>query len=286
MIKNKWNYITKKLNNFPIRTGVSVFDGVSQIYGYNYNKKFDTACSIMVYIMVEYVNQINLGMVNKEEYLIYNEENYATGAGIIKFLPYNSKININDCVELMIAASDHIAANLLIDKLGIDNINKTIISLGFYDTKLYKKFLIPKEKNIGISTPVDYAKFFCLLNNKKIISIEASEFMINILLKQKYKDILTEKIKTSNWASLFIDVASKSGKADGKMYDNTTNSYIVDGGVVYTKSFFYTISLFGDINYNQTISLNMTKSFLQEISRDVYELLQEVYNETDIHSAW
>ena len=110
--------------------------------------------------------------------------------------------------------------------------------------------------------------------------------MINILLKQKYKDILTEKIKTSNWASLFIDVASKSGKADGKMYDNTTNSYIVDGGVVYTKSFFYTISLFGDINYNQTISLNMTKSFLQEISRDVYELLQEVYNETDIHSAW
>lgn len=252
-----------------VRLGICVNFGEQKFYEYRAEENFDTACSIMAFILLEYANQLFAGKISGKEFLIYTEDNFATGAGTIKFLPFGSRIRMADAVELMAVNSDHIAANLLIDALGLENINTTIQRHGFFDTKLHRKFLIPKVKNMGTSSPKDYAKFLTLMEKNLLLSIEASQFMKSILLKQKYKDILAEKLFA---LPEFLDVASKSGKADGKIYDEFTDSYIVDGGIVMTTKGAYEIALFAEIKYNSPLSLNKVKAFMQDISLNFFSM--------------
>lgn len=260
------------IEEYPIRLGVCVnFDG-HKFYGYREDEKFDSACSIMAFILLEYMNQFTARNFSGKELVTYNEENFATGSGIIKFLPFGSQIRLEDLAELMTAASDHVAANLLIDVLGIDSINNTIRTFGFVNTILNKKFLIPKVKNIGTCSPKDYTNFFTMLKNNSLVSSKVSELIKKILLKQKYKDILAEKILEDDSHDFFIDVASKSGKADGKIYDNFTDSYIADGGIIYTQKGTYEISMFAELDYDAAFSLNQIKSFMQMISLNVFKI--------------
>ena len=250
--------------------GICVQDNDGNIiWGYNENKVFDTACSIMIFIMLEYYRQLNDKIISGDELIVYEKENYATGSGIIKFLTYGRKIRVKDLVELMIAVSDHIAANMLIDFLKIDNINKTIKSFNFYNTKLHHKFLIPDLKNMGSSTPFELSLFYKLLNENKFYGAEICQEMCKILLKQKYKDILAEKIIEMK-EKFYIDIACKSGKADGRIYNTPTDSYIVDSGTIYTKVGEYHIAIMGELNYFSEQSLNIVKSDIQEISKNIY----------------
>ena len=255
-----------------IRLGMRIDFNGNRFYGYREDEEFDTACGIKIFILLEYVKQVSVGRFSGKELLTYTEDNFSTGAGAIKYLPFGSLISMEDAAELMTTKSDHIAANLLIDALGMEAINKTLQRLGFTKTKLHRKFLIPKLKNIGSSSPKDYTKFFSLLNKDHLLSPDASKYMKSLLLKQKYKDILSEKILTLPCASSFVDVMSKSGFADGKIYNEFTDSYIVDGGIVLTTKGSYEISLFADVKYNSPFSLEQVKSFLQEISASFFKL--------------
>ena len=261
--------IEDKLSNIGARIGICVLDDNGVLYSYKGEEKFDTACSIMSFIMVEYFNQKRTGKITGEELLEFTEENYATGAGTIKLLPYGATIRAKDLLELMIVISDHIAANLIIDFLGIENINRCIKEIGMDKTKLNHKFIIPKLKHMGYGTPYETALLYRLINNNEILDNESCKEIRNILLKQKYKDILTDKIRESG-SKNYIDCASKSGKADGRIYEDKTDSYIVDGGIIYTKKGNYYIAVMGELPYSSDISLNDLKSFIQDISYDIY----------------
>ena len=255
-----------------IRLGICVnFDG-KKFYGYREDENFDTACGIKIFILLEYIRRLFSGKISGKELLTYTEKNFSTGAGAIKYLPFGSQVSMEDAAELMTVKSDHIAANLLIDALDMEAINATIYKLGFAKTKLHRKFLIPKLKNIGTSSPQDYINFFALLNKNLLISSVASQFMKKILLRQKYKDILTEKILALPESSSFIDVMSKSGFADGEIYNKFTDSYIVDGGIILTKKGSYEISLFADMKYYSPLSLAQAKSLLQDISANFFTI--------------
>ena len=68
-----------------------------------------------------------------------------------------------------------------------------------------------------------------------------------------------------------------SGKADGKIYDEFTNSYIVDGGIVMTTKGAYEIALFAEIKYNSPLSLNKVKAFMQDISLKFFSMFLVEY---------
>lgn len=261
--------LIKEIEASSAKIGICLKNQNKTFFAYNAQESFDTACSIMVYIMLEYFRLKNEGKISGDEVVEYKEENYATGAGSIKFLKYGTKIKVSILVELMIAISDHIAANMLIDFLGLENINKTIQANGFKNTSLDKKFLIPKEKNMGFSTPEDYCNFYKKLDSKQFYSEESCEAMKEILLKQRYKDILAEEIIKEN-NEFYIDIACKSGKADGRIYDEKTPSYIADGGIIFTKKGNYYLSVFAELPANENYSLNYLKAKIQNLSKVLY----------------
>ena len=252
---------------------VFAFNDKKVLFAFNEKNIQDGACTLKVFIMLEYYRQKKEGYISGDELIEVTEENIATGAGTIKFLSVGMKVQVNDLVELMVSISDHMAANMLIDFLGIENINSTIRLYGFENTMLKKKYIVPKNKHVGYITAFEYAKFFQMLDNGKLIDKQCCNEMKNILLSQKYKDFLAEPLL--NYEQ-YVDMASKSGKVDGRMGEVITSSCVNDGGICITKKQNYYIAFFSEIHNQMKVTMEDMKELLHKVSKVVFEENEKV----------
>ena len=123
---------------------------------------------------------------------------------------------------------------------------------------------------MGSTTPADLCEFYLKLDNEEFLDWECCNKMKQILLKQHYKDILTGKIQKSENEN-FLDVASKSGKADGRIYDNNTDSYIADAGIMICKNGNYSLAVLAEVKAGAIISLNEVKDYIQTLALDIFD---------------
>ena len=264
-----------KGSNYKI--GIYASDLDNNEIKYNENIIFEAASCIKVFIMIEYFNQLNKNII-KNNIIIYNKEDDIPGLnyGVISKLNYGLKLNIEDCVILMICYSDNIATNKLIKLIGINNINKTIKNLGFNKTKLNNELDILKYMKLGCTTPYEYAMVFKKIINKEIISKEASERMLEILKKQELSYILTKLLPEKDLLlkgtkeSIINYIASKSGTII--LTNNIKQNVRNDGGIISTKYGDYIVSIFiskvDDIKYN---SDNKAIELGAKINKEIFE---------------
>jgi beta-lactamase class A len=248
--------------------GICAYEKSSSIFSYNENMIVDAACTLKVFIMLDYVRQIREGTIRGDELLEVTKENTATGAGTIKFLSYGIRVKASDLVELMVAISDHMAANILIDFLGLEHINQTIRMFGFENTRLLKKYIVPKNSHVGEITAHDYARFYCMLDNNEFFEPECCEYMKEILQTQRYKDFLAEPLYEYGD---FIDMKSKSGKVDGRTFETPVNSCVNDGGICITKKGNYYIAFLSEIDAHSEVKMSEMKNLMHLVSKQVFE---------------
>lgn len=227
--------------SFSGKIGLYANDFKGNVIEINADEKFEAASTIKSYILVELYRQIHEGKVDPNEILKYEEDNFVVGSGIIRDLDVGVEMTVKSFATLMIIVSDNIATNIMIDLLGIDNINNTCEALGFKDTVLYNKLDFEKYPKLGTTTPRDYGKLFEKLYKKELWSKEASEEMLEIFKKQHYNTMLTR-----NFPQYYLDsentgdeeliyIASKSG---------SMNACRNDGGIVSTPYGAYVMALF------------------------------------------
>lgn len=233
--------IKAEVYNFSGKIGLYANDFKGNIIEINSDDKFETASTIKVFVLAELYKQIHEKKIDPNKILKYEKENYVVGSGILRDLDYGIEMTAKSFATLMIIISDNIATNILIDLLGIDNINNTCMDLGLKDTVLHNKIDFEKYSKLGTTTPRDYGKFFELLYKKELWSKEISEEMIEIFKKQHYNTILTRDLpqyfldsENTGDEELFA-IASKSG---------SMNACRNDGGIVYTPYGGYVISFF------------------------------------------
>ena len=233
--------INAEVYNFSGKIGLYANDFKGNIIEINSEDKFETASTIKTFILAEFYKQIYENKINANEILRYEKENYVVGSGILRDLDYGVEMTAKSFATLMIVVSDNIATNIIIDLLGIDNINNTCADLGFKDTVLHNKIDFEKYDKLGTTTPKDYGKFFELLYKKELWSKEISEEMLGIFKNQHYNTILTRDLpqyfldSENTGDEELIYIASKSGSMDACRND---------GGIVYTPYGGYVISLF------------------------------------------
>lgn len=272
-----------ELEEFAESCKVSIFaySKTRNVFAYNEDTIIDAACTLKVFIMLDYVRQIYEKTINGDEFLTVTDENNATGAGTVKFLSCGMNIKADDLVELMVAISDHMAANILIDFLGINHINDTMNMFGFSNTILKKKYLVPKSRHVGFITAHDYAKFYYMLDNNEFFNEEACDYMKQILKTQKYKDFLAEPLFDE---PDYIDMACKSGKVDGRTIEPMSNSVVNDGGIIITRKGNYYMAFISEILNNQAVSMADLKRLMHIVSRNIFR--EVLVNETNICKAW
>ncbi len=201
------------------------------------DEKFETASTIKVYILAALFDAIEQGKASLKDMLTCEERFWIDGSGILGSLEVGTTLSVKNVATLMIIVSDNIATNMLIDYLGIDNINACIQKLGCKDTVLHNVLDFAKYHQLGTTTPRDYASMFVRIQNRTLVSPEASEQMWQILSQQHYNSMIVKSlpqfyVDPDNFDEQLFWFASKSGsmnacRNDGGIITTPYGSYVI-----------------------------------------------------------
>ena len=122
----------------------------------------------------------------------------------------------------MITRSDNTAANILINKLALDELNRYFLKFGLKHTNLSRKMMDFKSRKEGIenyTTAGDMADIMEELYRGRFINPKVSKECLEMLAEQKINDRIPKKLPPE------IIVAHKTGLEHGVCHD---------AGIVYT----------------------------------------------------
>ena len=116
-----------------------------------------TASVIKLAILYEALEQVRSGKAHLDDRLTLTAADQVQGSGVLHFFDVPLSLTLKDALTMMIVMSDNTATNLVIDHLGLENIDDAIMKLGLKDTYLYKKAFIPPPA--GMVMPADQKRF-------------------------------------------------------------------------------------------------------------------------------
>lgn len=233
--------ITSQTLDERIKDAIKDFSGHVWIYaknldtGKDYSLRGDeqvrTASTIKLAIMAETFHQVAQGKISWNDEIVLTKEKKQGGSGILFEFSDNTKIDLRTAVNLMIVVSDNTATNLVLDKVGADNVNDFMDALELKQTRSMRKIggggdskasQDPRLKlfGLGASSPHDMVKLLEMLERGEVVSKEASAQMIEILKRQQFKDGIGRGLPDT------IQSASKSGALDRLRSDV---------GIIYTR---------------------------------------------------
>lgn len=142
--------------------GIAVVDlTTGDSFGVNRTLVFPQGSSIKVALLIELFRQAEQSMLRLDESVTIGASTRTGGSGILQhFSDGASALSLRDLAVLMIVLSDNTATNVLIDRVGMDNVNATMASLGFGQTKLQRRMIRPQDSAAGrenVSTPAEAA---------------------------------------------------------------------------------------------------------------------------------
>jgi beta-lactamase class A len=116
-----------------------------------------TASVIKLAILYEALEQVRSGKAHFDDKITLTKADQVQGSGVLLFFDAPLSLTLKDVLTMMIVMSDNRATNLVIDHLGLENIDARIAKLGLKDTYLYKKVFTPAPA--GMVMPADQKKF-------------------------------------------------------------------------------------------------------------------------------
>ncbi len=213
-------YIDDKVKEYAKEMGGTLAIGYKNLetsvtYYYNENHIFPGASIVKVPILLEYIRQKESHMLDPNTLVEVTDKDIVGGAGILFELHRGIQVTLQDLAHLMIVISDNTASNMLLDVVGMDEVNAFSRSVGLSDTVIGRKFMIdPKAKFSKNFTSVrDMVKLLSKLYHKEILSPEGCQEAIDIMSRQQYKEkiplLLPKKMK----------IANKTGEITGVRHD-------------------------------------------------------------------
>ncbi|HEX4841307.1 MAG TPA: serine hydrolase [bacterium] len=192
---------------------------------WNAEDVFPSASTIKLPILYEVYRQAGDKRFHLMDTRTVEATDVVPGSGILKDLTPGVTLSIRDLATLMIVVSDNTSANLLIDLIGIEAVNRAMKALGLHATVLGHKFFRAPEGAVpNSSTPVDLGRLLVQISRHKVLTPAACEEMLRVLRQQHYTDHITRKIVDYDGfleagVEPVVTVASKSGAIRGTRND-------------------------------------------------------------------
>ncbi len=127
-----------------------------------------------------------------------------------------TKRTLSSLVYDMIIWSSNLATNLVIERVGAPSVTQTMRDLGAEDIQIRRGVEDSKAFAKGLNnttTAYDLMVIFDKMASSKLVSAEASQAMINILLDQKFNNAIPAKLPKS------VKIAHKTGSIAGVRHD-------------------------------------------------------------------
>ena len=103
---------------------------------------FAQASSIKIAVLAELYLQVQHGQLMLTDLYTVQKSDLVPDSDIMYGLtPGVTKVTLRDLATMMVAVSDNSATNVLIDRVGMDNVNALLGSLGLSHTRLRRKMM-------------------------------------------------------------------------------------------------------------------------------------------------
>ena len=127
--------IVKEAKGFEKVLGVAVKHlGTGEEASINGSEVFPTASVFKVPVIVELYGQVEAGRLNLDDRLILKDSIKVPGSGILKELSEGLEVTVRDLSRLMMILSDNTATDMLVERVGKENVNARMKRLGLKNT--------------------------------------------------------------------------------------------------------------------------------------------------------
>jgi len=236
----------------PAQMSISYTDlTTSDHIGIAENRPYNPASVIKFPVMVAVYEQLHLGKLNLDDTLVFTNDMRVGGAGVIQFQPPGSRFSIRHLVNLMITQSDNTATKMLMEHVGLGNINRLMKERGLKHTVVRATNLLRAE-GLNYSSSRDMNHLLVQLYRGEVFSKELSQEMMTVLLRQQVKWGIPKHLPAT------IRVANKTGTLD-----HIKN----DVGIVLVDHHPYAISVFTQRSPNRLFGTG----WIAQLSRLVYD---------------
>jgi beta-lactamase class A len=183
----------------------------------NGDEVFAQASSIKIAVLAELYLQAQQGKLKLTDLYTVQSSDLVPDSDIMGGLTLGvTRLTLRDLATMMVAVSDNSATNVLIDRVGMDNVNAMLNSLGLPHTRLRRKMMdlkAAKEGRENISTPKEMMMLLEAIYRGELLNKESTDDFFRVLSTGK-----------SSWIPrdlpADVRVADKPGSLEGVRNDS------------------------------------------------------------------
>ena len=204
----------------------------------NADRVFPTASSIKIAILLELYRQEQearggaQGKAKLDDVYTFDPKDLVEDSQIMAGLTAGvTRVTNRDLAQFMITVSDNAATNVLIDRVGMQNVNAMLRNFGLTKTMLRRKMMdiaAAKRGDENVSTPQEMARLLETIHKGKALSTELTTGFIKQLKTLKKDSYLSYELPPG------VEIADKPGSLDGVR---------TDSGIIFAKNRPFAISV-------------------------------------------
>ena len=214
-----------------------------------------SASLVKIPIMLSYFCAANEGKIKLDGTITLKQSDKTEGSGTVKNALSGTNYKIADLIYFMITESDNTAANMLIENMGLDELNRYFSKFGLKNTNISRKMMDFKLRKDGVenyTTAGDMAYILERLYRGRFVNKDISKKCLSLLAEQKINDRIPKKLPSD------IIVAHKTGLENGVCHDV---------GIVYTVKGDFLICV---LTKHEYVSARPTKRLISRLSLLTY----------------
>ena len=150
---------------------------------------FAQASSIKITVLADLYLQAEQGKFKLTDLYTVQSSDLVADSDIMNGLtPGVTRVTLRDLATMMVAVSDNSATNVLIDRVGMQNVNAMLDSLGLTHTRLRRKMMdlqAAKEGRENISTPREMMTLLDAIYHGKVLNKESAADFFKMLSTNK-----------------------------------------------------------------------------------------------------
>ena len=219
----------------------------------NADRVFPAASLYKLPIMAEVVRQVRLQRLSLDQQMVVSQAHWVPGSGVLQARVGDS-LPVRELLRLLIAESDNIAAMMLLDLTGLNNVNASMQGMGLRQTRLMD-YRAPGAYSTSIgpyqTTPADMGTLMEIIAAGRLVDPVGSEEALRLLETKQASELLSEGLPW--WAK----VAHKWGEIPGARHE---------AGIVFTPNGQYVV-----VVMTENLDPNGSGGYIRDLSRSIFE---------------
>jgi beta-lactamase class A len=176
----------------------------------NADRRFPAASLFKLPILVEVLAQEQVHRLEPDKLLEIGADDWTDGSGVLQ-ARVGDRLAVQELVRLMVQQSDNIAALVLLDAVGSDNVNATLERLGLEQTRIVDRRR--GESGEHVTSAGDMARLLQIMSSGQLIDADVSEQALRLLELKQGQTWLAESLP---W---WVKVAHKWGDLPDARHD-------------------------------------------------------------------